>query len=344
VLRKICAAPKGPLPPALPGPDAEDAEIEAALSHPAWMFRMFSEILGHEEAVSLCLANNLRPPLAIRAAGGPPDRNGVSAILKAEGIETGPGYFAPQSLIASGGGLVPAKSPSFAAGLWTIQDEAAQVVSLILGPKPGETVLDACAAPGGKTAHIAELMDDSGSVIALDKSEKRLGQLRGAAERMGLRSITILAADASKKLPFPAGHFDRILLDAPCSSIGTVRRSPEIKWRLSPRDPGRLSGIQTALLCNLADYLKPGGVLVYSVCTVARDECEDVVGGFIGRRPEFGIEPPRTGHGRAFPVTERGTVRTWPHLHGADGFFIARMIKRHPRGDPPWSPPVRGSP
>lgn len=303
-----------------------DHDREAGLSHPDWMVEMFKSLLGGEGAISLCRANNMEPPLTVRSIAIRQDRMDLKAILESEGISSLPGIVAPQSLNLRGGGFSIKQSKSFIEGRWTVQDEAAQIVSLILDPKPGERVLDACAAPGGKTAHIAEQMNDRGEVIGLDSDKARLGKAVEIIRRIGLQSVKFMNIDSSKPLPFPENSFDKILVDAPCSALGTLRRSPEIKWRIKPADISKLSERQKLLVTNLVKYLKPGGVMVYSVCTVTPEECGEVVGKILSDRSDLAVEtpilpdlPPSMMDGRF--------VRTWPHLHGTDGFFMARLKK-----------------
>jgi len=304
-----------------------DNDRNAGLSHPEWIIEMFKSLLGVEGAAALCRTNNMEPPLTVRSIALRQDRVELMDILKSEGINSEPGLFAPQSLHLHGGGFSIRQSKSFIDGGWTVQDEAAQLVSLILDPKPGEKVMDACAAPGGKTAHIAELMGDNGEIIALDTDSSRL---RKAVENLGrikLQSVIFMRLDSAKPLPFPKNSFDKILVDAPCSALGTLRRSPEKKWRIKPSDISKLSVRQKSLLSNLVKYLKPGGVMVYSVCTVTPEECGNVVDEILSDQNSLVAETPALLN---LPASMRDGrfIRTWPHLHGTDGFFIARLRKQ----------------
>jgi 16S rRNA (cytosine967-C5)-methyltransferase len=221
------------------------------LSHPDWLVKLFEKSLGVEGVAAFCAANNAAPPFTIRAAGPRADRDALAGLLETEGVKAVPCRFAPQGLTLDKG-LHPPGSPSFRKGLWTVQDEAAQLVSIALDPRPGMKILDACAAPGGKTAHIADLMGGNGEVLAMDRSEERLALVRETVKRLGLSSVRTKAADAAAPLP-GAPRFDRILVDAPCTGLGTLRRSPEIKWRVKSGDPKALARQQLAILVNLSN-------------------------------------------------------------------------------------------
>ncbi|MCJ7664436.1 MAG: methyltransferase domain-containing protein, partial [Desulfobacterales bacterium] len=217
-----------------------------------------------------------------------------------------------------------------------VQDEAAQLVSLMLAPKPGERVLDLCAAPGGKTTHLAQLMEDQGEICAVDLSQTKLAILKENCRRLGISIVKPLALDATAPLPFPPGSFDGCLVDAPCTGLGTLRRHPEGKWRIKEQDILRLQEMQGQILRQAAPLVKPGGVLVYSTCTLTQEENEGVIEAFLSEQREFLLENisgllPKGCEGL---VDERGYLRTFPHRHKTDGFFAARMsrtvARRHP--------------
>lgn len=295
------------------------------LSHPDWLVKLFEKTLGVEGVAAFCAANNAPPPFTIRATGAHANRDALAGLLEAEGVKAASCRFAPQGLTLDRG-VHPPASPSFRKGLWTVQDEAAQLVSLALDPHPGMKVLDACAAPGGKTAHIADLMGGSGEVLAIDRSEDRLALVRETVKRLGLSSVRIKVHDAAVPLP-EAPLFDRILVDAPCTGLGTLRRSPEIKWRIKSGDPRTLARQQLAILVNLAKYLKADGVMVYSVCTVTDEEGPGVAAQFLSRAGGFSAAPPEDAAAFDASMRDGAYIRTWPHLHGTDGFFIARFVK-----------------
>jgi 16S rRNA (cytosine967-C5)-methyltransferase len=213
--------------------------------------------------------------------------------------------------------------------LFQVQGEASQLVSYLLSPQKGERILDACAAPGGKTTHVAELMADTGEVIALDKSEKGIDKIRENAARLGLTSPR--AAKADIRHPLPAefrSSYDRILVDAPCSALGTLRSHPEIKWHRNESDIKRLAHLQKHIIDQVVHYLKPGGVLVYSTCTLTKDENENVVEDFLEDHKEFVLEDAAVYlSGRANFLGRGSYYMALPHRHNTDGFFAARMGK-----------------
>ena len=231
----------------------------------------------------------------------------------------------------------PALDPAFVEGRFTVQDEASQLVVEWLAPQPGERVLDLCAAPGTKTTAIAERVGPSGRVVAVDRSGRRLALVGRACRRHGLSNVTLVEADATQPLPDDAaGPYDRVLVDAPCSGLGTLRRNPDARWRVTPDAPASLARTQEALARAGAAVLRPGGVLVYSTCTLLREENEAVVAALLAGEPE--LEP--CGLPDAAPTAQAdaerpewlrpllgsdGCLRTWPHRHDMDGFFAARI-------------------
>ena len=223
------------------------------------------------------------------------------------------------------GGGDPARDPAFLDGRFTIQDEASQLVVEWLDPRPGERVLDGCAAPGAKATAIAERVGDAGLVVGLDRHARRLEMLARDARRLGLANVRTFHADAARPLDAVAGpaSFDRILVDAPCSGLGALRRNPDARWRLRPSAPARLAALQRSILRHVRPLLVPGGVLVYSTCTLAVEENEAVIEAFLAEAPEFR----RAGVPASIAplVGADGFLRTFPHRIDADGFFAARL-------------------
>ncbi len=209
-----------------------------------------------------------------------------------------------------------------------VQDEAAQLISLILSPQPGETVLDACAAPGGKATHLAELMQNRGTVIALESDPTRISKIDENGRRLGITTIAPVLGDATR---YQEGRFDKVLIDAPCSGLGVLRRHPDGRWNKNENMIKERAAVQLRILENCASLLKPGGALVYATCTTEPEENEEVITSFLaGLGTTFAINNPRPylpERGRAL-VDERGFFRTFPDGTGMDGFFGARLVKK----------------
>jgi 16S rRNA (cytosine967-C5)-methyltransferase len=328
VLRRLARVhAKIPLPDLLEDPLGH---LTGVLSLPPWIAERWLEIFGAEEAALLAKASNSVPPLTARANPLRNTRDALIEELAPRLPEVRPCRLAPRGLVLGHRGH-PAHDPAFLAGRFTIQDEASQLIVAFLEPKPGERILDVCAAPGTKTTAIAEEIGDAGEVVALDRNVRRLRLVGRDARRLGLRNITSCEHDALRTLRGFAvrGAFDRILVDAPCSGLGTLRRNPDARWRVRPGDPQRLAETQRAILRNAATTLRPGGVLVYSTCTLLPEENERVIESFLSETQDFRLVP-----GDAAPEPTRalvgtdGFLRCFPHLHDSDGFFAARLERQ----------------
>jgi 16S rRNA (cytosine967-C5)-methyltransferase len=323
----------------IPFPSAEEdprGYLAVCLAHPKWLAARWLKEFGAERAARLCLADNAPPPWTLRANRLITTRDKLSAKLADLGLSSRPAPFSPDGLIAGGNPLTGAPE-LFRRGFFFLQDEASQLVAYALSPRPGERILDVCAAPGGKSTHIAELMENRGEILALDLRPEKIRLIAANADRLGIPIITPLARDAAEPLPFrPVPSFDRILLDAPCTGLGTLHRHPEAKWSRKPGDPLRLRSRQLALLKNVAPHLKPGGVLVYSTCTLTAEENDGVAAAFLAENPDFTREDLRS----VFPASwsglldEHGFFRTYPEAliredgYRMDGFFAARLRKK----------------
>jgi 16S rRNA (cytosine967-C5)-methyltransferase len=217
----------------------------------------------------------------------------------------------------------PFRSPSFVGGLWTAQDEAAQLVGELVEPRPGETIVDACAGVGGKSTHLAALSEDRARVISVDVSADKLRRLEEACSRLGVTCCSPRQADLRRPEALGSISADRVLLDAPCSGLGVLRRHPELKWRAtSPDRVAELVQLQRELLATAVGALRPDGLLVYSVCTTTPEEGPEQVQWLLSQFPHLRLELPPPG--TAGDVASHG-LRLWPHRHGTDGFFIARL-------------------
>jgi 16S rRNA (cytosine967-C5)-methyltransferase len=297
-------------------------------SHPPWLINKWLDYFGREETEALLRANNEIAPLVLRVNSCKSSRETLLALLLKSDVSAVATRWSPAGIWVKSRSLVD-QLPGFQEGLFQVQGEASQLVSYLLSPQKGERILDACAAPGGKTTHIAELMTDTGEVIALDKSEKGIDKIRENAARLGLASLRAAKADIRHPLPVELRRpYDRILLDAPCSALGTLRSHPEIKWHRNESDIKRLGHLQKHIIDQVAHYLKPGGVLVYSTCTLTKDENEDVIEDFLEHHKEFVLDDVAGYLSEKASSLVRGSYyMALPHQHNTDGFFASRMRK-----------------
>jgi 16S rRNA (cytosine967-C5)-methyltransferase len=249
----------------------------------------------------------------------------VREALSQEGVETQPAPGLPEGILLEGAFDVMG-SQLFEKGALTPQSRASMLVSRVLAPRPGERVLDLCAAPGAKTTHIAALMEGEGTLVAVERNPRRAGELERNLERMRAGWVEVLRADATDGAP--EGEFDRVLLDAPCSALGTLRGRPDARWRKTPQQIEELQGVQSALLDAAATKVRAGGTLVYSTCTISPAENEEQAERFLARHPGFeaddlGADHPGLRHGPS-----GGFLQLLPHRDGTDGFFISRFRRQ----------------
>jgi len=295
-------------------------------SHPRWLVERWVAELGEAPAAQLLAVNNTRPVLALRVNTLRADRERLLTLFKAKNIAATAGALSPLAVLLPEPGPVR-ELPGYAEGWFSVQDEASQLVPLIVGPRPGETILDVCAAPGTKTLTMAAMMGGAGLVVAVDANSERLERMATEADRLGSVNVVTVTADSTRPLALPGRLadtlFDRVLLDPPCTGLGTIRRRPEIKWRRGPADIAHLAEKQRAILINAAARVRPGGTLVYSTCTLTREENEEVVAVL---PPEFTrVDPQPPESARALVVDH--VLRTWPHQSGADGFTVMKFMR-----------------
>jgi 16S rRNA (cytosine967-C5)-methyltransferase len=300
--------------------------ISVVHSHPPWLAEKWIGMLGVNETIELCRADNETPPLTVRVNRVKATRDDLEKEFAEEGYEVQSTAFSPDGLNIRVPGPVRGLR-HFREGYFQIQDEASQMIARLLDPMPGERILDVCSGAGVKTTHLAEIMGNRGRIVALDVHEGKLRALKGLAGRLEAAIIETLAGDARADQGDAFREaFDRVLVDAPCSGLGTLRRNPEIKWRLTPGDMRTFPPLQKEILGRSAFYLKRGGVLVYSTCTIAEEENEKVVRDFLAGNKGFRmIRPPVFIDGRL--IDREGFFRTFPHRHGTDGFFAALLMK-----------------
>ncbi len=289
-------------------------------SHPPWLIERWVNSFGFDETTALARANNEPAPMSFRLTARTTRENKQQRViqeLERSDARVEPSRITPNSWRVTGDSKLLRKFAHD--GLIYFQDEASQLVVHLLTAQPDERVLDVCAAPGSKTTLLCSLAPQA-MIVAGDLHEHRLRTLRDLAIVQGCESIHLLAYDGTRGLPFADASFDRVLVDAPCSGTGTLRHNPEIRWRIKPEDIARLSSIQKQILANAAFKVRVGGLLVYSTCSVERDENEIVIDDFLKNHSTFDQAPLKATAGL---LLENGAIRTWPHRQDVDGFFIA---------------------
>jgi 16S rRNA (cytosine967-C5)-methyltransferase len=293
-------------------------------SHPEWLARMWWDELGPDEARALMAAGNEPSELALRANTLVTDREALAERLP---VPTSPAPDLPEGLVA-GEPFDAYGSPLWEEGAFTPHSRASMLVAHVMDPQPGERVLDLCAAPGMKSTHLAALMGGAGEVIAVERHDGRADAMRRTVQRMRAPSVEVRTGDARK--PPAEGPFDRVLVDPPCSGLGTLRSRPDLRWRVSHDQVADLAAQQEEILEAAAAAVRPGGVLVYSTCTLSRAESEDVVEGFLTAHRDFTLDATWPSWSDYAPWQHpgmAGCLLTLPHRHGTDGFFVARMCR-----------------
>lgn len=304
VLRRLATTP----PPIPLGPDPYAVGVRTGMA--AWAVRELGTLVGDEaEAAAAGFAS--KGPLTLRACG---DRDALRRRLEDDGATVSDGPADPSSLLVTGGD--PSSFPGYGEGSFAIQDQASTFVVRVLDPQQGEGVLDVCAAPGGKATFAAQLVGASGFVVAADSQERRAGLIRREAARLGVNPRLLVQDATADALSHP---FERVLVDAPCSGLGSARRRPELLWRVDADRVTPLAARQLSILAAAADRVAPRGRLVYSVCTFPRVETDSVLDVFLRTHAEF--EPVATPG----PDGTAERHRLWPHRHGTDGMFVAAL-------------------
>jgi 16S rRNA (cytosine967-C5)-methyltransferase len=296
-------------------------------SFPNWIIQVWLEQLGFAQTEQLCEWMNQSPTIDLRINPLRSSIESVEAAFQSAGILVKRVDHLPQALRLIGSTGPIKNLPGFNEGWWTVQDSSAQLVSHLLDPQPGEVVIDACAAPGGKTTHIAELMQDKGKIWACDRTPSRLRKLQQNSQRLNLHSIQIYTGDSRHFTQFQ-NTADRVLLDAPCSGLGTMHRHADARWRQTPESVQELSLLQQELLSHTSNFVKKNGVLVYATCTLHPAENEEVISAFLANYPHWQIESPRSIDlvDSAY-TTPEGWLKVWPHQQDMDGFFMVRLRK-----------------
>ncbi len=298
--------------------------LATTLSHPEWLVAKWLDRYGFEATEKWALFDNEPAPLTLRANTLRLSRDDLSERLKSFGVDTEPTRFAPDGLTVRTGN--PLLTPLAGDGLFMVQDESSQLVAELMRVAPGERILDACAAPGGKTLSMAAAMHNRGLIVATDLRGRRVDLLKRTVDAFGATCVRVTRADVAAVLPFAAA-FDGLLLDAPCSGLGTLRRDPEIRWRRSQVDLERLAALQTTMLDRVADAVVPGGRIVYATCSSEPEENEDVISRFLARREDFALVPERIPSRLSWFATPAGHFRTLPFRDSLEAFFGAILVK-----------------
>lgn len=311
-------------------PKLEEKPVEhlsVKYSFPKWLIKQWINQYGLDWTIAFCQASNQIAPISIRTNTLKTTRTELIKLLESEDIELEKSRYVPEGIILLDN--IPLAELDAYSHLFQVQDESAMLVSHILEPKPGELVFDVCAAPGGKTIHIAQLMENSGQILAFDILESKLKLINQNCTRLGISIVKTSIADAAEET-FPSTA-DRVLIDVPCSGFGTLRRHPDIRWNKSQETIIELSELQLEIINNVSKALKPDGVLVYSTCTIEPEENEKVIEKFLDTNPEFTVESADKflPNNSSELITEKGYVKTYPHLHDIDGSFVVRLRKHN---------------
>lgn len=309
----------------LPVLDCPDKESYYALrySHPEWLVRLWSAQFGQKMAGQLCAADNADTSVSVRVNLLKTTPEAARTALESAGLTVQVHPAFDDILLCTGGDA--AATPAFQAGEITVQDAASALAASVADPKPGDTVLDCCAAPGGKSFAMAGHMQGRGSVTSCDIYEHKLTRIQEGAQRLGLTNIQTALQDASVTRNEWKGTADVVLCDVPCSGLGIIRKKPEIRYN-DPAELENLPALQAKILQNCAQYVKPGGTLVYSTCTILQRENEDVVRAFLAANPQFEAVP---WEHKVCGMREDGMVTLLPPVHQTDGFFIAKLRKKN---------------
>ena len=322
VLRSV-EAKKNLLPP-----DTDAVSyLSVKYSYPAELAAFLIDTFGRTRAEDVMKAGNQVPPLCVRTNTLKCSREELEEMLHGAGIEAKKTPFTDCGLYLFG---ASEQQRAEFSSLFTVQDQSSQLVAFAVSPVAGDTVLDLCAAPGGKTTHMAELMENQGKILAFDLHQKRTEDIVQAAERLGITIISARQADASLHNPALLGIADKVLLDVPCSGLGIIRRKPDIKYKEHITDFDEIVSLQKRILNTAKAYVKSGGVLVYSTCTINPLENRLMIQDFLKENPDFKISPIKSSHitGEMRKRAESGYIEVFPDTDQSDGFFVCRLEKK----------------
>ncbi len=302
--------------------------ISIKYSHPKWMVERWIREFGEDFTEELCRKNNESPKLNIRINTLKTSKDDLKERLKGYGFMVEDSHYAKDSLIIENPIKITELS-EFKSGHFFIQDESSTLVGQIMDPIPGSTVIDLCSAPGGKATHLAQMMNNKGRILSQDIYEHKIKLVEENAKRLGINIIETSISDGTKRDESLVNLADYLLIDAPCSGLGLIRRKPEIKRNRKEEDIAELVDIQYSILNNAKDYLKVGGILVYSTCTIEKEENINMINKFLDKNKNFklvNIEDKISNH-QNISTLKQGYIQLFPHIHNTDGFYIAKIVK-----------------
>ncbi|MGG7176040.1 16S rRNA (cytosine(967)-C(5))-methyltransferase RsmB [Clostridium paraputrificum] len=300
-------------------------EIAYELSFEPWMVRMFIKQYGEKEALRILSGLNNTPKVTVRVNNLKGNYEDVFEELEEAGYKVEDGYVCPEAISILGGRGIE-KNQAFIEGKITVQDESAMLVAPLLDLEEGQKVLDLCSAPGGKTTHIGELLENTGEILAFDLHPQKLELVKENSDRLGITNIKLAEMDATKLNVDLVSSADRILLDVPCSGIGIIRKKPEIKWNKKRSDLKEIVGVQREIMKNAWEYLKKDGVMIYSTCTLNKEENEENIEWFLSKYKDAKLEKVFVGKGDNLKYDNSGMLTILPNEY-MDGFFVAKLKK-----------------
>ena len=313
-------------------PDKKEQPMEylkIKYSFPEWLIEKWVIQYGYEFTESLCAASNQVADLSVRVNTLQITREELIRYLEQEGVQAVPGRYCSEALLLNNVGNIE-ELETFKKGFFQVQDESSMLVSKVLDPQPGEFVMDVCCAPGGKTTHIAQLMKNQGTVLGWDIHEHKIELVRNTANRLGFNIIRAELQDATQEVAEYFNQADKVLVDAPCTGLGILRRKPDIKWNKANEDLDSITSLQKRILHVSSQYVKKGGCLVYSTCTIQEEENIHIIREFMDSHPDFVVEniQPYFSQKLDTDSLKQGYVQLYPNIHRTDGFFMCKLRRR----------------
>ncbi len=313
----------------LPDPSKSPSDyLSVKYSHPLWIVNRWMKRFGKDQAEALLEMNNTSPKVVLRTNTLRISRTKLVQVLHEEGITASFGKYNEEAVVIEGMDSSIRDLQAYKDGLFTVQDEASMMVAHVAKPSSGMRVLDTCSAPGGKVTHIAQLMEDKGDILSRDIYEQKLVKINGLVRRLGLKSVKVEQFDATVRDESLVDQMDLVLVDAPCSGLGIIRRKPDIRFNRQEKDLKELVALQRQILQTAAQYVRPGGTLIYSTCTTEPEENSKQMKRFLKQHPDFQPDMDQVDLPEEIEVDQWGGFSLLPHIHGTDGFFICRLKRK----------------